>query len=403
MNPEKLSILMVSHEMTPTGAVLSLLNLYHGLSARGHAVDMLSLDGGYLASTFGQVDTSFTWNRSSPSSSMEGPEMYDAIVANTIASDAWLDTQHKAFGPIFSDRLLWFIRELPLDLESQARYLYGSLPTRKSLMQLAHSVIFVSQSSKALYEGHYDLSPGFKKRLRVVNNALNADVNSMLPCMHQSRLRDQLRAVSKVALRIPIDQFTIVSTGKFSQQKGSYETMKDFLFHAFSRHKRHTNDIFKHIIFVGDVEKTYWKGLRKQYLESRKTGNGKLSHHTKLHLVGSITSAVAMREYYNIANIILLHSKCEAFGRVILEAFAHGVPVVAKGCGGPSEIIKHGKTGLLFSTDAELVWNVDHLIINPEIVASISKRSCDLVSSKFSSTSYMTTMENILRDIALKA
>lgn len=195
----------------------------------------------------------------------------------------------------------------------------------------------------------------------------------------------------------------IVSTGKFSQQKGSYETMKDFLFHAFSRHKRHTNDIFKHIIFVGDVEKTYWKGLRKQYLESRKTGNGKLSHHTKLHLVGSITSAVAMREYYNIANIILLHSKCEAFGRVILEAFAHGVPVVAKGCGGPSEIIKHGKTGLLFSTDAELVWNVDHLIINPEIVASISKRSCDLVSSKFSSTSYMTTMENILRDIALKA
>jgi glycosyltransferase involved in cell wall biosynthesis len=57
-----------------------------------------------------------------------------------------------------------------------------------------------------------------------------------------------------------------------------------------------------------------------------------------------------MREFYNVANIILLHSRCEAFGRVVLEAFAHGVPVVAKGCGGPSEIIKHGKTGLLFST-----------------------------------------------------
>eukprot|EP00889_Picochlorum_renovo_P007419 jgi/Picre1/34449/NNA_001917.t1 len=403
MNQQKLNVLMVSHEMTPTGAVLSLLNLYHGLSARGHAVDMISLDGGYLASTIGQVDTSFTWNRSSPSSSMEnGPEIYDAIVANTIASDAWLETQHKAFGPIFSGRLLWYIRELPLDLKSQARYLYGSLPSRKNLMQLAHSVIFVSSSSKALYEGHYAWSPGFKKRLRVVNNALNADLNSMLPCMYQSRLRDTFDGTCQSSFEDSTSQTVIVSTGKFSQQKGSYETMKDFLFYAFSRDQRNNKDEFKHIVFVGDVEKTYWKVLRKQYLESR-THNGKLSHHTKLHLVGSITSTEAMREYYNIANIILLHSKCEAFGRVILEAFAHGVPVVATGCGGPAEIIKHGKTGLLFSTDAELVWNVDHLINNPEIASSISKRSCDLVHSKFNSTSYMNTMEQILRDIALKA
>ena len=209
MNPKKLSVLMVSHEMTPTGAVLSLLNLYHGLSARGHTVDMLSLDGGYLASTFEQVD-SFTWNQSSPSTIMEnGPEMYDAIVANTIASDAWLGTQYKAFGPIFSDRLLWYIRELPVDLQSQVRYLFQSWPRRKSLMQLAHSVLFVSHSSKALYEGHYGLSPRFKKSLRVVNNALNVDLNSMLPCMHRSRLRDKLRTLSRVALGIPIEQTVV--------------------------------------------------------------------------------------------------------------------------------------------------------------------------------------------------
>ena len=209
MYQAKLSLLMVSHEMTPTGAVLSLLNLYHALSARGHTVDMISLDRGYLASTFGQVDTSFTWNQSSPSTIMEnGPEMYDAIVANTIASDAWLDTQYKAFGSIFSDRLLWFIRELPLDLESQARYLYQTFPNRKNLMQLAHSVIFVSHSSKSLYEGHYGLSPRFNKRLRVVNNALNADLNLALPCMYQSRLRYK-RTLAKVALRIPIDQIVV--------------------------------------------------------------------------------------------------------------------------------------------------------------------------------------------------
>ncbi|KAI8107946.1 hypothetical protein M9435_002973 [Picochlorum sp. BPE23] len=384
------------------------LTAYHPLwkkKARGHAVDMIALDGGYLASTIEQVDTSLTWNQSSPSTIMENPpDAYDAIVANTIASDAWLDTQYKAFGPLFSDRLLWFIRELPRDAQSQATYLYGSLPSRKSLMQLAQSVTFVSHSTKAMYEGHYDLSCSrFKKSSRVLNNALKADMNSMLPCTHRSRLRDTLRALAKVALRIPIDQIAIVSAGKFSQQKGSYATTKDFL-RAFSWDTRNKKDTLKHIVFVGDVEKTFWNVLRKRFLASRTSGSAaRVSHQPKLHLVGSITPTKAMREYYHAANIILVHSNCEAFGGVILEAFAHRVPVVATGCGGPSEIIKHGTTGLLFTTDGELMWNVDHLINNPEVASSISKRSCDLVRSKFNSTSYMNTMEKILTDIAAKA
>jgi glycosyltransferase involved in cell wall biosynthesis len=37
----------------------------------------------------------------------------------------------------------------------------------------------------------------------------------------------------------------------------------------------------------------------------------------------------------------------EAFGRVIIEAQAAGVPVVATRVGGVTEIIEHEKTGLL--------------------------------------------------------
>ncbi|MHC4389181.1 MAG: glycosyltransferase family 4 protein [Planctomycetota bacterium] len=41
----------------------------------------------------------------------------------------------------------------------------------------------------------------------------------------------------------------------------------------------------------------------------------------------------------------------EPFGRVIIEAMAHKVPVIAVGAGGPSEIVQDGKTGVLVPVD----------------------------------------------------
>jgi glycosyltransferase involved in cell wall biosynthesis len=48
----------------------------------------------------------------------------------------------------------------------------------------------------------------------------------------------------------------------------------------------------------------------------------------------------------------LIHTaKIEPFGRIIIEAMAHCVPVIAAAGSGPAEIIVHGKTGLLFCPD----------------------------------------------------
>lgn len=41
----------------------------------------------------------------------------------------------------------------------------------------------------------------------------------------------------------------------------------------------------------------------------------------------------------------------EPFGRVIIEAMAHKIPVIAVGACGPSEIIQNGKTGILVQVD----------------------------------------------------
>lgn len=60
----------------------------------------------------------------------------------------------------------------------------------------------------------------------------------------------------------------------------------------------------------------------------------------------------------------LVHTaKSEPFGRVIIEAMAHRIPVIASDTGGPAEIIRHNITGLLFKQD-----DVDDLLYKMQMI-----------------------------------
>jgi glycosyltransferase involved in cell wall biosynthesis len=54
---------------------------------------------------------------------------------------------------------------------------------------------------------------------------------------------------------------------------------------------------------------------------------------------------------FNEAKILALASRSEAFGNVIVEALARGLPVVATRCGGPQEILEDGRHGRLVPLD----------------------------------------------------
>ena len=74
------------------------------------------------------------------------------------------------------------------------------------------------------------------------------------------------------------------------------------------------------------------------------------------------------------ASVLVLPSRREPFGRVIVEAMACGLPVVATNDGGPAEIIKNGINGLLVpSGDAQAIASaVMSLMQNPELSAGIA-------------------------------
>ncbi len=58
---------------------------------------------------------------------------------------------------------------------------------------------------------------------------------------------------------------------------------------------------------------------------------------------------------YAELDALLVASLEESFGRVILEAFAYGRPVVASDAGGIPEIVENGRNGLLVRPDAEAI------------------------------------------------
>ena len=61
----------------------------------------------------------------------------------------------------------------------------------------------------------------------------------------------------------------------------------------------------------------------------------------------------------------------EAYGNVVVEALACGVPVVAYKRGGPSEIIQHGQTGYLSEPD-----NKEIMLSYVEVIEKIKRRNC---------------------------
>ena len=90
--------------------------------------------------------------------------------------------------------------------------------------------------------------------------------------------------------------------------------------------------------------------------------------------------------YYGAADILVLPSRYEPFGIVMLEAMASEVPVVATNNGGPAKVIDHGIDGLLGNPEeskkfAELIAS---LILKPDKRLAFGQRARQKVEREYS-------------------
>jgi glycosyltransferase involved in cell wall biosynthesis len=102
------------------------------------------------------------------------------------------------------------------------------------------------------------------------------------------------------------------------------------------------------------------------------------------------------------AEILVLASREEPSGRVLLEAMAHGVPVVAAAAGGVPEIVRDGETGLLFAPgdEAGCAECLRRLLTEETLAQRLRACAYELVRASFSAEAHVAVMHDLLSGLA---
>lgn len=102
------------------------------------------------------------------------------------------------------------------------------------------------------------------------------------------------------------------------------------------------------------------------------------------------------------ASDVLVHgARQEPLGRVLLEAAAHHLPVVATDAGGTCEIFEHGKSALLIPPDDALavVTTVTRLMTDPEQRRRLAAEAATQVKQRFSIDSSAQQLAGVWREV----
>lgn len=108
---------------------------------------------------------------------------------------------------------------------------------------------------------------------------------------------------------------------------------------------------------------------------------------SQVAFAGQVKTALpAMRS----ADVVLVCSRREAFGRVTIEGMFAGKPVIGPRCGATAELIKEGLNGLLYDhgDPKDLADKIQYLYENPAVAERLVKNAQSWVESLFTQERY---------------
>ena len=103
---------------------------------------------------------------------------------------------------------------------------------------------------------------------------------------------------------------------------------------------------------------------------------------------------------YRAADICVFPSRYEPLGNVVIQAWAHGLPVVAAASQGPKALIRNGQDGLLVPIDEAdaLVEAIRQLIAQPMLRASFAAEGANRVAAEFSEAAVVAQWKTLFAD-----
>ena len=270
---------------------------------------------------------------------------YVAGLINKKRGVPYIVTEHRSF----------FVRTTP---ESREMIRPFYIPYFREAYNRCKKLILVSSSMK---KGILEFFPDLSDKISVIPNMVNTGYFNM--------------PVSRRAT----DPFVFILAGRLAHVNGLYVLTESFM--------QLTTMMDRHLVL-----KILGKGEERNNLEEFIQTYGM---NVKIEMLGRVSREQVLEELQQ-ANCFVLPSRYEAFGVVLIEAMATGLPVIATRSGGPESIVDE-KVGYLVQPDqvtelreamAEMISNYDQfnqnaireLVLENYSNEAVVKRYTDILS-----------------------
>lgn len=248
---------------------------------------------------------------------------------------------------------LWLIQE-SYDRPSMIRSVNPfALPAVERAFGLAYRVVFASKGTKALYERYNQ-----KQNFRVIHNALTPEDMAVVSA-------ESGREEARRLLGIPMEKKVILSVGTVCARKDQATLAR-----GLGRLAQRRDDFLAYIV-----------GARPADPYARSVAEI-IDTYGAAERVKLVPETADVHTYYRAADLFAFASLTESFPLVILEAMAHGLPIVTTRCIGVTEQVRFGRNALAFEFgDAEgCATQVDHLLDDRARRESMGRSSREILA-----------------------
>lgn len=351
------TVLLVTHELSITGAPMVLLEAAKILCNQNFSVFLVSFCDGPLRVEFEKLGIRIVIGRlykSDPDSIRRISHGFDIILANTVMCALWI--KHTSLP---SERIIWWLHES----EGISRLVQENPQVFEEALIAASNVYVVSEYARRFVEKY--CSPG------IINLGISDNFDA----------EDRVGAVSD------LHKTSIAVVGTFCHRKNQELVFKALkLMSASSLAKLE-------LIFVGQKKGRYYKSL------IRVLKNEKLP----VFFTGEILDITEKWRLFADIDIFCVPSRDESCSLVVLEAFMLAKPVVISDKVGARYLVEPGKNGFIFQNDnAESLKNIlEYLIEEPRLLAELGQSARDTYLEKATLEQFATRFIQVVDSVLL--
>jgi glycogen synthase len=243
---------------------------------------------------------------------------------------------------------------------------------QEALINISDRIIVLSNYERELLVEYY---PKIVDRIRVVGNGIRCSTDSAI------RIRNKHKADSNKIN-------TVLYVGRFISRKGIQDLFEviPLVLHQLPRTQ---------FLLVGGEPGVTPLELQKKWLPD------KLSPYQDQIIFEGWIGEEELQKMYESADVLVVPSRYEPFGLVMLEGMSYGLPVVASSVGGPLDAIEHGRTGFLFQVKdlQAFSYYLIFLLKNPDIRRQVGESALKEVHQKWQWTHIVEKIQDIYQEI----